>query len=141
MSRAGSGCCSPSGLIRLCDQVVSTGMPGSPYSGASSAVPALASSTPTDSAPCASSASLSSSATRASVRSMSDTQARGSPFLEFLLRELLLEIMDVGAALDKSLVEQQILVQRDIGLDALHRHLGQCDTHAAQRLLARLTVG
>src|SRR5512133_3776217 len=141
MSWAGSACCSHSALIRLCGQALSTGIPGSPYNGVSSAVPALASSTLTDSAPCASSASLSASAKRASVRSMSDTQARESPFFQLLLRQLLLEIVNAGAALEKPLVEQQFLVQRDIGLYALHRHLRQRDAHAAQGLIARRPVG
>src|SRR3989338_2626447 len=127
----GSASWAHSTLIKHCGPAASTGRPGSPYSGASSAVPASASSTPTDWAPCASSASLNSSATRASVRSMSDTQARGSPFFELLLCELLLEIMDASSALDEALVEQQFLVQRDVSLDALHRHLRQRDTHAA----------
>src|ERR1039457_4057310 len=127
------GCapCAQSALIKLCGQVPSAGNPGSPYSGASSAVPALASSTLTDCAPCASSASLNASATRASVRNMSDNQARGSPFFELLLCELLFEIMDARSALDETLVEQQLLVQRDVGLNALHRHFRQRNTHAA----------
>src|SRR5665647_2380212 len=49
--------------------------------------------------------------------------------------------MDAGAALDKTLIEQQLLVQRDIGLDTLHRHLRQRDAHAAQGLIARRAVG
>ena len=36
---------------------------------------------------------------------------------------------------------QQFLVQRDVGLDALHHHLGQRDAHPRDRLLARLAVG
>ena len=49
--------------------------------------------------------------------------------------------MDAGAAFYKALVQQQILVQPNIRLYPLHRHFGQRDAHAAQRLLPRCAIG
>ena len=48
--------------------------------------------------------------------------------------------MDGGAAADELVVVQQLLVQQDVGLDALDDHLGQRDAHARDRLLAIVAV-
>ncbi|MPN57856.1 hypothetical protein SDC9_205552 [bioreactor metagenome] len=54
--------------------------------------------------------------------------------------ELVLKVMDAGAALNEAGIKHQFLVQRDIGLDAADRHLGECDAHAADGLFAGVAV-
>ena len=56
------------------------------------------------------------------------------------LGEPLLEIVDRRAAAQERVVEQELLVQRDVRLDAAHHHLGQRDAHPRDRLLARVAV-
>jgi hypothetical protein len=41
----------------------------------------------------------------------------------------------------KRVVVHQLLMQRDVGLDALDDHLRQRDAHAADGLVARVAVG
>src|SRR5574343_648931 len=114
--------------------------PGSPNCGFSSAVPASASSIEADSAPASISASHNGSACSASESRVTFCQA--ILLLHFVFgRQLVLQIMDAGAALDEAGVEHQFLVQRDVGLDPLDGHLGQCDAHPANRLLAGIAVG
>ena len=49
--------------------------------------------------------------------------------------------MDAGAAFDEAGIEHQLLVQRDVGLDAFDQHFGQGDAHAADGLVAGVAVG
>src|SRR5258706_6052972 len=49
--------------------------------------------------------------------------------------------MDVRPTLDDAGVEQEFLVERDVGLDALACHFGQGDAHAPDRLVAVLPIG
>src|SRR5690606_32091447 len=57
------------------------------------------------------------------------------------LGELLLEVMDAGAAAQERRVLQQLLVQRDARLDALDHGFREGDVQARDRLLAGLAVG
>src|SRR6185295_267399 len=95
----------------------------------------------TESAPSSSNASERASACEASVSRVIESQGTGLFLLLRLLGELLLEVMDGGAAAHEAQVVQQLEVQRDIGLDAFHRHFRECDAHAPHRLLARGAVG
>src|SRR5467141_4028103 len=49
--------------------------------------------------------------------------------------------MDVHPSFDDAVVEQEFLMQWDIGLDALDCHFGVRDTHTPDRLVAVLPVG
>ena len=51
------------------------------------------------------------------------------------------QVVDAGAAFDEAGVEHQLLVQRDVGLDAFDEHLGQRDAHPADGLVAGVAVG
>src|SRR5882672_4345824 len=55
--------------------------------------------------------------------------------------KLLLEVVDVDPTPDDTGVEQQFLVQRDVGLDSLDDHLRQRDAHAPNCLVAVGAVG
>src|SRR5688572_7794542 len=57
-----------------------------------------------------------------------------------LLGEPLFEEVDRRAAAYELVVEQQLLVQRNVGADAFDDHLGQRDAHAGERLVARVAV-
>ena len=48
-----------------------------------------------------------------------------------LLGKLLLEVVYVDSSSDDAVVEQKLLVERNIGLDSFDHHLGQGDAHAA----------
>ena len=48
--------------------------------------------------------------------------------------------MDAGAAAHECGVIHQFLMQRDIGVDAFHHHLGQRGAHAGDGLIARVAV-
>src|ERR1700730_6564796 len=65
------------------------------------------------------------------------------PLLEAICLALghpLLEIVDRCSSAQERLVVQQLLMQRDVGLDALDDHLRQGDAHAGNRLLPRIPV-
>src|SRR5512135_930866 len=114
-----------SALTMLSCHTPGSGPPGSPNSGCSLAVPAWASSMLADNAPSSISASLKVSATAsvASIFSASQVIALPCPWgsLGFLLfRQLVFQIMDAGAALEEGGIAQQVLMQRNIGADALH---------------------
>src|SRR5216683_2925054 len=49
--------------------------------------------------------------------------------------------MDIGAALTKSGMIEYLLVQGNIGLDALDDHLGECVAHARDGRIPRVAVG
>ena len=51
------------------------------------------------------------------------------------------KVMVIHTACDDPAIAQQILVQSNIGLDALHHHFTQCGLHARHGLLARAAMG
>src|SRR5690606_11468881 len=132
---------SNSAITRLWSHRLVGRWPGSPNWGFSASVPASASSMDTDSAPASIKASDSASAFSASACRVTEIHMARS-ILDFAaVGELVLQIMDAGAALVEARVQHQRLVQRDVGLDALDHHLGQRDAHAADRLLAGVAIG
>ena len=48
--------------------------------------------------------------------------------------------MDGGAAFVEALVFHQVAVQGNVGVDALDHHLGECDLHALDGLMAGLAI-
>src|SRR5207344_377821 len=108
---------------------------------------AAASATSTDAAPCARSASASGSAAAASTATTRASQ-RNAPASRLSLgsalrglRELLLEIVDARPAAQETRVDEELLVQRNVRLDAFDHHLRQRDPHPPDRLIARRAVG
>src|SRR5574343_1885246 len=113
--------------------------PGSPNCGCSSGVPASASSMEADKAPASIRASQIGSAEAASVRKLTLCQA--ILFVQLVaLGQLVLQIVNAGAAFHEAGVLHQLLVQRDIRLDALNAHFGQGNAHAAHGLLAGIAI-
>src|SRR6185437_15272908 len=98
---------------------------------------ALASAASTEAAPAASIASDQASAVAAGASKRNATKAIGESGLRRLLAlgHPLLEIVNRRAAAQERIIEQQFLVQRNIGLDALDHHFRQRHAHAGDRLL------
>src|SRR5262245_43955232 len=114
--------------------------------GVSAALPACASATSTDNAPSSSSASEIGTTRAPSTLSSSASHTAAFPRPARLLHlavlgELFFQVVDAGAAAHEGGVEHELLVQRQVGLDAFDDHLRERDAHARDRLLARVAVG
>src|SRR5512143_1808606 len=155
---ATSACSSSSTRAMLCGHSSAVGWSGSPNSGVSSTVPASASSSDTDSAPVSIRESDSGSACLESTRMRTDCQdiacldaevkgwaPKALPLpprgIRFFLCQLVLQIMNAGAAGDEGGVVHQFLVQRDVALDAFDDHFHQRAAHAGDGLVAAVAVG
>src|SRR5258708_21940964 len=115
--------------------------PGSANTAPSRAVPASASEISVEIAPAASSASARVSATLPPATRSTRWQDMSALSDRLQRGDLFLEVMDVHAAADERRVVHQLLVERDVGLDALDHHLGERYPHARERLLTRVAVG
>src|SRR5574343_94909 len=56
------------------------------------------------------------------------------------LRQTLFQVMDTGAALAEGTIQEEFLMQRDIGFDAGDGHFGQGNAHARHGLFAGITI-
>src|SRR5574343_1494530 len=56
------------------------------------------------------------------------------------LRQTLFQVVDTGAALAEGTIQEEFLMQRDIGFDAGDGHFGQRHAHARHRLFAGITI-
>src|SRR5690349_2950544 len=112
---AGSAAASVSATMRM-------RAPGSSVAGSSAVDSSV-----TDCAPASSRASDNASACAGSSSSVIESQATALFLLLRLLGELLLEVVDRGAAAHEPQVVQQLQMQRDVGLDAFDRHFRERD--------------
>src|SRR5690242_6482086 len=133
-------CSSNSALTRLRLQTPPPASSGSSKIGRSATLPACASDTSTEQAPRSSNASATASAHSASTSIAMLTQAIAVALSvgTTLLGQLFFQIVDAGPATQERRIEHELLVQRQVGFDPFHDHLGQRDAHLGDRLLASI---
>src|SRR5258706_9320679 len=101
--------------------------PGSPNISRSAALSASASARSVEMAPSASRASLTGSASMPGTINVTRCQAISDGFER---RDLFFEVVDAHAPADERRVVHELLVQRDVGLDALDHHFPERHAHA-----------